>query len=65
MAYIKGLLSDIPRENGWQLTEQAGENTPDGNRHITLVMWTLAYLTVTKYQASETSTEKKRATDLG
>ena len=30
MAYVKGLMSDIPRKNGWQLAEFAGEATPDG-----------------------------------
>ncbi|MEP7288649.1 MAG: hypothetical protein ABI947_23095 [Chloroflexota bacterium] len=30
IADIKGLLSDVPRKNGWQIAEQAGENTPDG-----------------------------------
>ena len=34
IAYIKGLLSDIPRKNGWQLAEQAGENTPDGMQRL-------------------------------
>jgi hypothetical protein len=30
IAYVKGLMSDVPRKNGWQLAEQAGEATPDG-----------------------------------
>jgi len=34
IAYIKGLLSDIPRKNGWQLAEQAGETTPDGMQRL-------------------------------
>src|SRR5260370_3968994 len=34
MAYLKGLLSEIPRKNGWQLAEQAGELTPDGMQRL-------------------------------
>jgi SRSO17 transposase len=34
IAYIRGLLSDIPRKNGWQLAEQAGERTPDGMQRL-------------------------------
>lgn len=34
MAYIQGLLSDVPRKNGWQLTEQAGEGRPDGMQRL-------------------------------
>jgi SRSO17 transposase len=34
MAYIQGLLSDIPRKNGWQLAEQAGETRPDGMQRL-------------------------------
>ena len=34
IAYIQGLLSDIPRKNGWQLAEQAGERTPDGMQRL-------------------------------
>ncbi len=32
LAYLKGLLSGVERRNGWQLAEQAGEETPDGSR---------------------------------
>lgn len=34
MAYVKGLMSDIPRKNGWQLAEFAGEATPDGMQRL-------------------------------
>jgi len=34
MAYIQGLLSDVPRKNGWQLAEQAGEGRPDGMQRL-------------------------------
>jgi SRSO17 transposase len=34
IAYVKGLMSDIPRKNGWQLAEQAGEATPDGMERL-------------------------------
>ena len=27
--YVDGLLSDIPRKNGWSLAERAGDRTPD------------------------------------
>lgn len=27
--YIEGLISDLPRKNGWTLAEQAGDGTPD------------------------------------
>jgi hypothetical protein len=30
LAYIKGLLSNVARKNGWRLAEHAGERTPDG-----------------------------------
>ena len=33
-AYLRGLLSDVPRKNGWQLAEQAGERTPDGMQRL-------------------------------
>jgi SRSO17 transposase len=32
--YIQGLMSDIPRKNGWQLAEYAGEATPDGMQRL-------------------------------
>lgn len=34
IVYIRGLLSDLPRKNGWQLAEQAGERTPDGMQRL-------------------------------
>ena len=34
IAYLRGLLSDVPRKNGWQLAEQAGERTPDGMQRL-------------------------------
>ena len=30
VGYIRGLLSDAERKNGWQLAEHLGEATPDG-----------------------------------
>lgn len=32
--YIQGLMSDIPRKNGWQLAEYAEEATPDGMQRL-------------------------------
>lgn len=32
--YIQGLMSDIPRKNGWQLAEYMGETTPDGVQRV-------------------------------
>ena len=32
--YVQGLLSDIPRKNGWQLAEQTGEARPDGMQRL-------------------------------
>jgi SRSO17 transposase len=32
--YIRGLLSDAERKNGWQLAERLGEGTPDGVQHL-------------------------------
>ena len=29
-AYVRGLLSPVERQNGWQLAEAAGDRTPDG-----------------------------------
>src|SRR5258706_14537981 len=34
MAYLQGLMSEIPRKNGWQLAEQAGELTADGMQRL-------------------------------
>jgi SRSO17 transposase len=32
--YIQGLMSNIPRKNGWQLAEYVGEATPDGMQRL-------------------------------
>jgi SRSO17 transposase len=32
--YIKGLLSEVERKNGWQLAEQMGERRPDGTQRL-------------------------------
>ena len=34
LGYLRGLLSDVERKNGWQLAEQLGEATPDGVQHL-------------------------------
>jgi SRSO17 transposase len=34
LAYLRGLLSPIERKNGWQLAEEAGEQTPDGIQRL-------------------------------
>jgi SRSO17 transposase len=34
IGYIRGLLSDTERKNGWQLAEHLGEATPDGVQHL-------------------------------
>lgn len=34
LAYVKGLLSEVQRKNGWQLAEQQGEATPDGMQQL-------------------------------
>jgi SRSO17 transposase len=34
LGYLKGLLSGVERRNGWQLAEQAGEETPDGMQRL-------------------------------
>jgi SRSO17 transposase len=40
IAYLKGLMSDVQRKNGWQLAEQAGEATPDGmQRLLSTAVW--------------------------
>jgi SRSO17 transposase len=31
---VPGLLSDLPRKNGWSIAEWAGEATPDGMQHL-------------------------------
>src|SRR4051812_12019456 len=32
--YIRGLLSDAERKNGWHLAEHLGDPTPDGVQHL-------------------------------
>jgi len=40
MAYLKGLMSEVPRKNSWQLAEEAGEATPDGmQRLLSTAVW--------------------------
>jgi hypothetical protein len=34
MAYIRGLVGQTERKNGWQLAELAGEGTPDGMQRL-------------------------------
>lgn len=34
VAYLKGLLSDVERKNGWQLAEYAGDEHPYGMQHL-------------------------------
>lgn len=34
VGYIRGLLSEAERKNGWQLAEHLGEATPDGVQHL-------------------------------
>src|SRR5262249_19988174 len=34
VAYLRGLLSDVGRKNGWQLAERAGDATPYGVQHL-------------------------------
>ncbi len=33
-AYLRGLISPVERKNGWQLAEQAGDETPYGVQHL-------------------------------
>ena len=30
LAYLRGLLGNVTRKNGWQLAEAVGDATPDG-----------------------------------
>lgn len=40
LAYLHGLLSEIPRKNGWQIAEHAREARPDGmQRLLTNAVW--------------------------
>src|SRR3954471_6097616 len=32
--YVRGLLSDAERKNGWHLAEHVGDPTPDGVQHL-------------------------------
>src|SRR5262249_18509008 len=34
LAYLRGLLSPVERKNGWQLAEQAGQETPYATQHL-------------------------------
>jgi SRSO17 transposase len=34
LAYLRGLLGNVGRKNGWQLAEHAGERTPDGTQRL-------------------------------
>jgi SRSO17 transposase len=34
IGYIRGLLGDAQRKNGWQLAERLGDPTPDGVQHL-------------------------------
>src|SRR5437588_6151622 len=34
LGYVRGLLSDTERKNGWQMAEHLGEATPDGVQHL-------------------------------
>src|SRR5262245_59867610 len=34
LGYVRGLLSDTERKNGWQLAEHLGDPTPDGMQHL-------------------------------
>src|SRR5581483_1814580 len=34
IGYVRGLLGDAERKNGWQLAEHLGDPTPDGVQHL-------------------------------
>jgi SRSO17 transposase len=34
LAYLRGLVGNVGRKNGWQLAEHAGEATPDGMQRL-------------------------------
>jgi SRSO17 transposase len=34
LAYLRGLLGNVGRKNGWRLAEHAGERTPDGMQRL-------------------------------
>lgn len=43
LGYLRGLLSEVERKNGWQLAEVAGEATPDGvQRLLATARWDAA-----------------------
>ncbi|SEL13462.1 hypothetical protein SAMN04515665_108190, partial [Blastococcus sp. DSM 46786] len=33
-AYLRGLLSDVERKNGWTLAERAGDRSPDATQRL-------------------------------
>jgi hypothetical protein len=38
--FLRGLLGNVERKNGWQLAEHAGETSPDGmQRLLTTARW--------------------------
>jgi hypothetical protein len=39
LAYLRGLLGNVTRKNGWKLAEHAGERTPDGMRLLATADW--------------------------
>ena len=40
LRFVQGILSEVPRKNGWQLAEQAREKTPYGmQRLLSSAMW--------------------------
>ena len=34
LIYLRGLLSPVERKNGWQLAEEAGDETPYATQHL-------------------------------
>ena len=34
VAYVRELLGNAERKNGWQLAEELGDSTPDGIQHL-------------------------------
>ena len=34
LIYLSGLLSPVERKNGWQLAEEAGDETPYATQHL-------------------------------
>jgi len=34
LTYLRGLMSPAERKNGWQLAEQAGDETPYATQHL-------------------------------